>query len=218
MSGNEIASSGLWSSLDFPSPARTSSAAVNPSLSKPSMKPKFLDFYKSVYGSRTKTYPSYHIPDPVENDSAAEYALLKRNVQADDSHNKFSLHLIVVQSPLIKKVLKGRFEGFDGITITIELERLEFEAPFRPFFHHWNKFCEARNVEEDADTRMHPDLLWEALEKELRSALAMRKDLLANGVITYDYLWTILDQPGTLIFTNSKGQEGVFMLQHGYVS
>ena len=79
-------------------------------------------------------------------------------------------------------MLKGVFEEDKGFTV--ELKRLEFDAPFGPFFHRWDKFCEVRDSEEDANTRVHLDLLWEALEKELRPTLAIQKDLLENGVIT----------------------------------
>jgi hypothetical protein len=67
------------------------------------------------------------------------------------------LHSIVIQSSFIKKALGPVFEGYQGITTA--LARLEFEAPFRPFFHRWQKLCDARDSEKDPKTKQHLDLL-----------------------------------------------------------
>jgi hypothetical protein len=174
------------------------------------MKCQVIDLYPDPQnGGWTRKYPHY-IPEPTENDETAEYAFLKRNQRSSDSRKKLSLHSIVIQSPFIKKVLGKAFEGYEGITT--ELERLEFESPFEPFVHRWEKFRSLKYLEEDGVTKQHLDLLWDCLEGELRLTLAKKYDLLANGVMTYSYLWTMFE-PGTLVFTNVGGNERVMRIQ-----
>lgn len=164
-------------------------------------------------GGWTRKYP-YYIAEPVENDETAEYAFLKRNERSIDSRKKFSLHSIIIQSPFLKKVLGKVFEGYEGICT--DLERLEFNKPFEPFVHRWEKFRSAKYTEADVETKQHLDLLWEFLEKELRLTLAKKYDLLANGVMTYSFLWTIFE-PGTLVFTQIGESERVMRVQsYGY--
>jgi hypothetical protein len=160
-------------------------------------------------GGWTRKYP-YYIAEPAENEETAEYAFLKRNERSTDSRKKLSLHSIVVQSPLIKRVLGKVFESYEGVCT--DLERLEFEKPFEPFVHRWEKFRSAKYTETDEVTKQHLDLLWECLEKELRLTLAKKYDLLANGVMTYDYLWTMFE-PGTLVFSQMGGNERVMRVQ-----
>lgn len=173
-------------------------------------KPECLNLYQDQWQNWTQQYPIYHVPQPAEDSKTAEYAIVKRNVTSEDAGRTFSLHSIVIQSDLIKKVLGTVFEGYEGITTA--LERLEFEAPFRPFFHRWQNLCDARDHEKDVDTKQHLNLLWVILEEELRSTLATHKSLLANGVMTYGLLWTILDKPHVLCFTQIGGDERVMAL------
>ncbi|KAL3423685.1 ATPase [Phlyctema vagabunda] len=155
-----------------------------------------IDFYMNEDDDWTQKYPD-HIEEPAENEETARYAVLKRNRKSnDDPRRKFALESIVVQSPLIKKVLGRVFENYPGITTT--LERLTFESPYRPFVYRWERLRAERESEQDAETKKHLDLLWDILEAELRNTLETRDDYLAHGVITYDYLWTLFET-GTLI-------------------
>jgi hypothetical protein len=179
------------------------------------MKVEAKDFYPDKDGTGwTQTYPT-GIEEAAENDETAEYAILKRNKKSTDARKKFSLHSIIVQSPLIKKVLGIVFHNYAGITA--DLDRLEFESPFEPFVHRWEKFQEARLAVTDTETRVHLDLLHEILEAELRTTLASKDDLLKHGVITYEYLW-IMFEPGTLVFkqTGESSERVMRVDSYGY--
>lgn len=168
-------------------------------------------------GEWTQKYP-YHIEEPAENDETAQYAILKRNEKSFDSRKKLCLHSIIVQSPLIKKVLGSVFKGYEGVTT--ELDRLEFAKPFEPFVHRWEKFRKARNHEQDEETRDHLDLLWNILYTELKITLATRDDLLVHGVMTYDLLWTMFE-PKTLVFQTmgeEKDERVMRVDSYGYTS
>lgn len=100
--------------------------------------------------------------------------------------------------------------------ITMELDRVGFNKPFRPFVHRWEQFIEARDNFLDITMKSHVDLLYEILEEELRETIASRKSLIANGVVTYDLLWAIFE-PDDLTFSLVDGRRRVFSLRHGEV-
>jgi hypothetical protein len=115
-----------------------------------------------------------------------------------------------VQSPLLKKALGTVFANYEGVTT--DLKRLKFKKPFAPFIHRWEKFEEVKNNETDITTKKHLELLWETLEFELRDTIATQKDLIANGVTTHDYLWTMFE-PGCLVLQRSAEFERVLVVQ-----
>jgi hypothetical protein len=120
------------------------------------------------------------------------------------------LNSIIIQSPLLKKALGTVFASYEGVTT--DLKRLKFKKPFAPFIHRWEKLEEVKNNETDATTKRHLELLWETLEFELRDTIVTQKDLIANGVITHDYLWTMFE-PGCLVLQKSAEFERVLVVQ-----
>lgn len=103
-----------------------------------------------------------------------------------------------MQSEPLKKFLTGVLEGYPGITAT--LNHQTFIKPFRAFVHRWERFAEARLSQElDATTKAHVDLLYELLEGELGPVIAHKNDLVQNGVMTHELLYTIFE-PGDAIF------------------
>lgn len=101
-------------------------------------------------------------------------------------------------------------KGYPGITM--ELDRVEFKSPFKPFVHRWERFLEARSSESDTTTKSHVDLLYKVLEEELRDTISSRKSLITNGVVTHDLLWAIFE-PGDLIFSLVDGRQRVFTFE-----
>ena len=170
-----------------------------------------LDFYPTRPGTSespwTEEYPTW-LSEAIENPETAEYAIIRRHMKSSDTRRKLCLHSVIVQSPLIKRVLGIVFEDYEGVTTS--LERLEFQTPFKPFVHRWEKFREVREQEGDEETRKHVDILWETLEEDLKSTLEEKNDLIANGVITFKLLWTMFE-PGTLVFMQMGQQERVLI-------
>jgi len=127
----------------------------------------------------TVSYPK-DLEEPVENRDSAQYALVVRNEHCYDGRRKLKASSIMVQSSLIKTVLGEVLNGYPGITTN--LDRLQFNAPFEPFVHRWEKLIEAREKETDTDTRNHINLLYDVLEEELRENIREKDDLIKNGV------------------------------------
>jgi hypothetical protein len=137
-----------------------------------------------------------------------------------DSHRVLALHSIVIQSPLLKDLLEVVLAGYPGVTVS--LRRLEFSGDFEPLIHRWTELNAAieklkaeaakEGAKEEAAERVrHAELLYNLLEEEFRDTISESQDMIKQGVITYELLWTIF-QPGCLVYTKLQGQERVFRL------
>ena len=164
-------------------------------------------------GDRTWTekYPSY-IEEPSENSETLRYALIIRNRKSRDSHKKLEIDSIIVQSPVLKKILGTVLDDYPGVTTG--LDRLEFDAPFEPFVHRWERLEKARKAEHDPEAKSHLDLLWSTLEFQLRDTLRKKADHVAHGVITIKSIWTIFE-PGCLVFMIDGGRERLLRFTSG---
>lgn len=138
------------------------------------------------------------LPEPEETEETARYALLIRNYKCYDGHKSLSIASVVVQSPLLKKVLCWVLKDYPRMAP--ELNRLELVSPFRPFVHRWQRLTEALDNERDPLTKSHIQLFYDALKKELQVTLETRADFLAHGTITFNSLWMIFE-PGDIIYT-----------------
>ncbi|KAF7114925.1 hypothetical protein CNMCM5793_000695 [Aspergillus hiratsukae] len=164
--------------------------------------------------SWTKKKPD-DLPSADENSESAQYALIVRHVKCYDGRKPLKIHSIVVQSERLKEVLGKVLDRYPGVTMT--LERVEFRSPFKPFVHRWERFASARDQELDSVTKSHVDLLYTILEEELRDTIARKNDLLLNGVVTHDLLWTIFE-PEDEIFSMVGGRPRVFRFKSGEIN
>ncbi|TKW56190.1 ATP-dependent zinc metalloprotease FtsH [Colletotrichum tanaceti] len=162
-------------------------------------------------------YPE-DVEDAAENEETAQYAVVVRNVKSNDSRKKLEADSIVIQSPWLKKALAEILDGYTGVAC--ELDRLEFEAPFRPFVHRWTEFRayldkkkEEVVVDDDDDdrTREHLVILHDILQYEIGHSIKAFEDYVAKGVITFEHLW-MLFQPGAVVLAAHKGPQSAFEL------
>ena len=175
------------------------------------IKPGMISDAKNLYqskpdnGGRTTWVDKYpdDLEEAAENAETARYALLIRNTKCYDGRKKLQIDSVVIQSPLLKKVLGTVLKDYPGVTTS--LDRLSFAAPFQPFVHRWKNLVEALEAEQDCETKAHLNLLHRTLEAELRDDLKARDDFILNGVITYSTIWMIFE-PGTVVFSIKDGQ------------
>tara|TARA_R110002003_G_scaffold1868_2_gene23601 strand:+ start:7310 stop:8866 length:1557 start_codon:yes stop_codon:yes gene_type:complete len=150
------------------------------------------------------------IGEAAENDETAKWALLVRNVKVyNDPRRVLSIHSIVVQSPLLKKLLASVLKGYPGITVG--LNRLEFSGKFEPLIHRWTELEAAiaklgDETEDQRTTKAHAELLQEVLVKEFKNMIDTAQDMKSKRVMTYEHLWTLF-QPGATVFARQDGQE-----------
>lgn len=138
------------------------------------------------------------VEEAAESEESAQYALILRHTKCYDGRRTLDLHSVVIQSEPLKKILGNVLHKYPGVTTT--LERLEFSKPFKPLVHRWEALSKAREEEEDETAKKHVDLFYKILEEELRDTLDRKKDLICNGVITHNLIWSIFE-PGDLVIS-----------------
>ncbi|KAL5118601.1 hypothetical protein ACEQ8H_003452 [Pleosporales sp. CAS-2024a] len=151
----------------------------------------------------------------VENDETAKWALLVRNIKVyNDARRVLSIHSIVVQSPLLKKLMVTVLKNYPGVTVG--LNRLEFTGKFEPLIHRWSDLENAiarlgDDTEEKRTTKEHAALLQDVLIKEFKPLIDTSQDMKSKRVMTYEHLWTLF-QPGATVFSRQDGQETAMTL------
>ncbi|RDK40671.1 hypothetical protein M752DRAFT_337180 [Aspergillus phoenicis ATCC 13157] len=158
--------------------------------------------------------PVAGIVEPVRAPESGQYALLVRNIKCSSGHGRLEVDSIVVQSEHLKGVLARVMDGYPGITMS--LERVEFSKPFQPFVHRWELFSEARDNESDAQAKAHIDLLYGVLATELSDIITNKQNLVLNGMITFDMLWTIFE-PGQIVLSTVNDCKRAFRFETCWV-
>ncbi|KAF2496777.1 P-loop containing nucleoside triphosphate hydrolase protein [Lophium mytilinum] len=152
---------------------------------------------------------------PVENAQTAKWALLVRNVKVyNDPRKVLAIHSIVVQSPLLKKMLARVLKDYPGVTAG--LARLEFSGKFEPIIHRWTELRDAieklgDDTDDDKKTKEHAELFYNLLKTEFKSMIDTSQDMKSKGVMTYEHLWTLF-QPGSTVYARQDGQETAMKL------
>lgn len=186
--------------------------------------------YKNLYSGKEDRRGRFQWQDtiptdvgkPAEDAETAKWALLVRNVKVwNDPRKTLAIHSIVVQSPLLKTLLGRVLEGYPGVTVG--LRRLEFSGKFEPLIHRWAELEEAiksldKQKTEDEDeeakkTKDHAELLYNILHKEFKTLIEESQDMMKNGVMTYEYLWTVF-QPGHFVYARQDGQDTALKLHN----
>lgn len=162
-----------------------------------------------------------------EDVSRTEVASASRDRHVDlvnsynDPKKVLSLHSILIQSPLLKDLLKDVLEGYPGVTVG--LKRLEFSGRFEPLIHRWAELTAAIEklrqkvaTSSDADSTdndrvQHAELLHDLLAKEFKETIEASTDLKEKGVMTYEHLWTLF-QPSAHVYSRQMSQDRIFKL------
>ena len=259
--------------------------------------------YKSLYAGKEDRRGRFHwqetIPEdlvpPAENAETQKWAFIARHVKVyGDPRRTLALHSIVIQSPLLKRVLQSVLADYPGVTVG--LQRLEFSGKFESLIHRFpdldyaieglkalyehykdcatcqdptkdcnfnldgatgerqsigdvltlirakdlvkdvaataiksqipGKSSEAKGEDAEDDTTSasrlndtelslkHTQILRDLLYDEFQVLIESSRDMKAQGVITYEALWTIFE-PGTMVYAREEGQDRVFNMLSG---
>lgn len=115
--------------------------------------------FKNLYSGKEDKHGRFQwqdkIPEdvlkPAEDTETQKLALILRYVKVySDPRKTLGLHSIVVQSPLLKKLLETVLAGYPGVTVG--LQRLEFSGKFEPLIH---RFPELKAAIEDLKRQRH---------------------------------------------------------------
>jgi hypothetical protein len=186
---------------------------------EPGMAPKIKNLYSGKEDKRGRfqwqdTIPK-DIKSPVENEETAKFALLVRNTKVFNNPRKtLSVHSIVVQSPLLKKLLQRVLKDYPGLSVN--LKRLELSGKFEPIIHRWAALQDeiiklGDDTEDDRETKKHAELFFDVLRNEFKDLIESSQDMISKGVMTFEHLWTIF-QPGSMIFAKQDGQDTALKL------
>jgi hypothetical protein len=171
-------------------------------------------------------------PDDVKTSAEEErdtklYAIIVRMRKDHEGGKPLDLHSIVIQSSHLKNLLGEVFEGYQGITTS--LKKLVFMSPFHGFYYRlalvsvwysilakcflfrWDRFNELVEQQKDTECLEHARLLQTTLNLELKDRLITAKDLLSQGVTTFEYLWTLFE-PGDLIYAFVEDSDRIYLL------
>jgi hypothetical protein len=158
---------------------------------------------------------------PDEDADTLKHAIIARyNRVYADPRRVLAIHSVVIQSPLLKDLLKVVLAGYPGVTVN--LRRLEFSGTFQPLIHRWAEFkaeiqklrdaANGEDADEQATERLeHAELLFKLLENEFEETISSSQDMISQGVITYDLVWTVF-QPGCLVYSKVHGHDRVFRM------
>jgi hypothetical protein len=154
-------------------------------------------------------YPE-DVQEAAENEETEKFAVVVRNMKSNDSRKKLEAHSIIVQSPHIKHGLTEILADYPGVAV--ELKRLTFEAPFKPFVHRWAELIKYMARDDlDQITKEHFKILHDILIYEIGDTIKAFEDYVLNGVISFESLWMIF-QPGGLLLSSHKGPLSAFQL------
>jgi hypothetical protein len=148
------------------------------------------------------------IKNAAENEETDKFALIVRNKKSQDSRRAVEADSIVINSPWLKDALGHILENYPSVTCN--LHRLVFDAPFKPFVHRWSNFIGYMKREDlDATAKEHLVLLFQVLKQEIGNEIKEFEDYVLNGVVTYGSLWMIF-QPGRVMLSEHQGALSAF--------
>ncbi|KAH8703663.1 P-loop containing nucleoside triphosphate hydrolase protein [Talaromyces proteolyticus] len=153
---------------------------------------------------------------PDRNAKSTQFAIILRQKQSKSPLRALEAHSIVIQSQALRDALSEYvFKDYPGPVW--EVDRVVFEAPFRPFVNRWAKFQKLkkrRNL--DGKTKEHIALLYDLLSSELSDAISMHQGYTISRVVPWHNLWMILIS-GEVVITNNNGSfVASKVLQAGY--
>lgn len=150
------------------------------------------------------------IPDQVNWWS--KYALcLVRHMAGDHKRPYVSKISLQVNSQHLKDILKKTIEHYPGVSFATK--DITIDKPYHVLFHYRHELEEAgKELEEDSEEFQHLDLLLDFIYEEFKDAIDETENLLEQGMINFQHLWTIF-RPGCTIYAPVFGQPRAFTLQ-----
>ncbi|KAJ5370880.1 ATPase AAA-type core, partial [Penicillium cataractarum] len=88
----------------------------------------------------------------------------------------------------------------------------QLESPFQILLHHWEDLDERRQATQNAEERMHLNLLFDFLVNELGSERERLLGMMRKNQITFKTAWSIF-RPGELVYTSFMGHPWLLRCQ-----
>ena len=138
--------------------------------------------------------------ESVEKERTESYAILVlKGVKHPTSDKTAHMHLVTVQSPLIKEVLTGLFVELGCNYMDFDSRSIRLAAPFDPILRCWDKLQDVAEHDVNKEVREHVKLLLDVVKPDLEEPLQAIKICRENHAIAYEFLWAIY-KPGELMY------------------
>jgi hypothetical protein len=162
-------------------------------------------------------YPDDLFVKVEQQKQSKQKALIVRMRKSHQDGKSLVLDSVLIQSQSLKETLVRVFEGYQGITPN--LKKLVFRAPFRPFYYRWETFTRVLEDQKanDPEAASYSQLLYDVLDAEMRDTRDEVADLLENGVITHELLWSLFE-PGERMIANFGSAPCFFVAQQSRVA
>lgn len=142
----------------------------------------------------------------------SKFALcLVRHMAGDHKHPHVSKTSLQVNSQHLKDILKDTIESYPGVSFATK--DVTIDKPYRVLFHYRQELENAgKELEDDSEALQHLELLLDFIHEEFQDAIEETDNLLEQGMINYQHLWTIF-KPGSIIYAPVFGQPRAFTLE-----
>lgn len=140
------------------------------------------------------------VTDPFKSekkDADSTYALvIKRDYSNKEGHGSVTLK---INSPHLLQAFRQVIKSYPSVSSDFN-SPFELSSPFQMLMHWWDELDIYRRETEDANVRMHLNLLFEFMEFEIGPDREKVMATVGEGRITYFNAW-ILFRPGDLMYT-----------------
>ncbi|KAK3722755.1 hypothetical protein LTR37_002327 [Vermiconidia calcicola] len=142
----------------------------------------------------------------------SKFALcLVRHMAGDHKRPYVQKISLQINSQHLKDILKKVIQNFPGVSFNTK--DITVDKPYRVLFHYLPELKDVSGeLEEGSEAAEHLDLLLDFIREEFKDTIKETENLLAEGMINYQHLWTIF-RPGATIYAPVFGQPRAFTLQ-----
>ncbi len=116
-----------------------------------------------------------------------------------------------INSQHLKDILKSTIQNFPGVSFNTK--DVTIDKPYRVLFHYRQELEDAgKELEEESEAAEHLDLLMQFIHEEFKETISETENLLDQGMINYQHLWTIFRPGTTMVYAPVFGQPRAFNL------
>ena len=127
-----------------------------------------------------------------------KYAILVRKDARHPASDQ-PIHSIMIQSPLIKKVLRDIFVDNPYNYLDSDSKAVIQTSPFDSLVIHWDKLQHVAEHDQCIEVSNHVKLLMNTVQPTLEEPLQIIKMISQHRAVSFDFLWTIF-KPGVNVY------------------